>query len=133
MVSLQPILPFVQQSLTGPRFVPLSINGVWGVTGRSESGRAGMRSRTQVRPVPAVSTRIAGLVDFFSFTFENWHEQLCTNEFLSGCLADWVLLNWVPFQRKEAMSAVVLEMVVSVAEEKGWSALYRVSELGSCQ
>ena len=42
----------------------------------------------QAQRVPAVSTRIAGLVDFFSPTFETWHEQLQTNEFLSGFLAD---------------------------------------------
>jgi hypothetical protein len=41
-----------------------------------------------------------------------------------------VLLNWIPYQRKEAMSQGVLEMVVSVAVGKGWPALYHVSEPG---
>jgi hypothetical protein len=41
---------------------------------------------------------------FFSLTFETWHEQLHTNELLSGFLADLVLLNWIPSQQKEAMS-----------------------------
>ena len=55
----------------------------------------------------------------FSLTFETWHKQLHTNKFLSGFLADYVLLNWNPSQRKEAMSQGVLEMVVSVAVGKG--------------
>ena len=42
-----------------------SINGVSGVTGRPESGRGGRRSWMQARAVPAVSTRVAGLVDLF--------------------------------------------------------------------
>ena len=42
-----------------------SINGVSVVTGRRESGRGGMRSWMEARAVPAVSTRIAGLVDLF--------------------------------------------------------------------
>ena len=38
--------------------------------------------------VPAVSTRIAGLVDLFRSPSKPGTEQLCTNEFLSGFLAD---------------------------------------------
>ena len=36
-----------------------------GVTGRRESVRGGVRSWMQARAVPAVSTRIAGLIDLF--------------------------------------------------------------------
>jgi len=43
-----------------------SINGVSRVAGRPENGRGGMRSWMQAQRVPAVSTRIAGLVDLFS-------------------------------------------------------------------
>ena len=42
-----------------------SINGVSRVAGRPENGRGGMRSWMQAQRVPAVSTRIAGLVDLF--------------------------------------------------------------------
>ncbi|MBT7721185.1 MAG: hypothetical protein HN744_17440 [Halieaceae bacterium] len=81
-------------------------------------------------------------------TSETWHEQLCTNEFLTGFLADSVKLNWNPSQGNEAMypraasldaahqftlSQGALEMVVSVAAVKGWPALYHVSEPGSCR
>jgi hypothetical protein len=38
---------------------------VSGVTGRPESGLAGMRTWMQARAVSAVSARIAGLVDLF--------------------------------------------------------------------
>ena len=42
-----------------------SINGVSGVTDRSESGRRGMRSWTQARLVSVAGSRIAGLIDLF--------------------------------------------------------------------
>ena len=42
-----------------------SIRNIDGVSGRPESGRGGMRSWMQARAVPAVSTRIAGLVGLF--------------------------------------------------------------------
>lgn len=41
-------------------------------------------------------------------TSRNRHEQLYADRFFSDVLADRMLLNWIPFQRKEAMSPGVL-------------------------
>jgi hypothetical protein len=48
----------------------------------------------------------------FSLTFETWHGQLHTNGVLSGFLADGVRLNWIPYQRKEAMSQAAPRLAV---------------------
>ena len=36
------------------------------LNGRSESDRAGVRAWIQAQPVPALSTRVAGLLDLFA-------------------------------------------------------------------
>ena len=65
----------------------------------------------QARAVPAVSTRIAGLVDLFrSPSKPGTNNSIPTNSSVASLLID-VLLNWNPSQRKEAMSQGVLEMV----------------------
>jgi hypothetical protein len=77
-LPLQPILPFVQESLTGPRFVPLSINGVSGVTGRPESDRG----RHEIMDTGTASA--CGAYSHcwscrsFSFAFARGHKQLRT-------------------------------------------------------
>ena len=63
-----------------------SINGVSGVTGRRESGRGGMRSWMQARAVPAVSSRIAGLVDLFRSPSEPGTKNSISINFLVASL-----------------------------------------------
>ena len=103
------------------------------VTGRRESGRGGMRLWMEARAVPVLSTRIAGLVDLFRSPSKPGKNNSIPTKFLSGCLADQVLLNWNPSQRKEAISQVAPWLAVPGGAGQGRSVPSREDEPGSCR
>ena len=80
-----------------------STNWVSGVTGRPESGLAGMRAWMPTRTVPAIGSHIAGLVDLFRSLSKTGTTNAVSTNFSVASLVIGAVAAFLSSEKKECL------------------------------